>query len=429
MGIQASKKHTFQGIGFRVLLTTFLFIPFWGFPQFSQEVEKTKDKRYITTLSEEIPYAGKLEPSGLVKNIELGIEWWSLLGEPVEKYLFRWEKGGSVFSGKHGIPVSENELSKYPDLASRYKKLKPSKITLQFHVVFQLHGQDIESIEFSDCLKRPSLSLTATRTVNSLTHLFIDKPGKTGDDLVPSSPKNWAAFLNFSSPELHCSPTSKEIYSIFKKSYKATFYGLQVLEIKVPQHEIDAIVGEYLKRENGEGPEENAELENEENENKAMGQKPPKNDWGDLGDEPQATDDGWGSAAQKMEQDNWGSAEGQKAQDNSWDFDTQGAKGQNESTGENNSFEIPIKGDKQGVVDKNTGQVLIPFRKWDVVKYYPDTNIAKVRKLIDVRDDASGKNKIYEYHEGIVDNHGNWLADPTSVKKYIPYLIINVERK
>jgi len=53
-----------------------------------------------------------------MESFELGFEWWTLLGEPLEIYHFRWKASDSdTINNK---TCKRADLVKYPDLLKRY---------------------------------------------------------------------------------------------------------------------------------------------------------------------------------------------------------------------------------------------------------------------------------------------------------------------
>lgn len=80
---------------------------------------------------------GKEDPSGYMKSFEIGIQWTTYMGEPVENYSFKWEANSHfkvTIDGKL-VTISKFGLSKYPDLVKKLEEVKPA------HVDVVLYGQ------------------------------------------------------------------------------------------------------------------------------------------------------------------------------------------------------------------------------------------------------------------------------------------------
>ena len=239
---------------------------------FSKTVSK-EDGRFISGRVDASEFSiRKFDNTGLVKEIHLNIELWTLMGEPVEMYLFRWIRGSSVTASDYTV-LSEGSLSKYPDLLKRFNNLKPKNVELRYYVSTELKPEyvskkdlDVSGEKFINNLqitKNASWGsnggATGHRDINWRVHLFTDKAGETGSELVPSSPKDWLHFIDWGDP----GSTNKRAYNTFKYAGKMTFYGVEVTKMEPPMREIDAIAKEYRKRENGEEEKEEEEEEKE----------------------------------------------------------------------------------------------------------------------------------------------------------------------
>ena len=62
----------------------------------------------------------------MLKDFTLGVEWWTLLAEPVELYNVKWNSTGHYKIEVDGqtVEINRNEISKYPDLLKRFDCLK-----------------------------------------------------------------------------------------------------------------------------------------------------------------------------------------------------------------------------------------------------------------------------------------------------------------
>ncbi len=241
---------------------------------FSKTVEK-KEGRFISGRVDASEFSiRKFDKTGLVKEIHLNIELWTLLGEPVEMYLFRWIRGNSVTASDYTV-LSEASLSKYPDLLKRFQNLKPRNVEIRYYVSTELKPEYVGTKDLDVCgekfINNLQITKNATwgsnggatghRDINWRVHLFTDKAGETGSELVPSSPKDWLHFINWGESGI----TNKRAYNTFKYAGKMTFYGVEITNMEPPMREIDAIAKEFKKRENGEEESDESEEDSEGN--------------------------------------------------------------------------------------------------------------------------------------------------------------------
>jgi len=217
----------------------------------SDEVVKTEDKRYIAQIIFFDTQMKLKDDSRLVGGMSLGIELWTLLGEPVENYTFKWVNSGQLYSRKHNYTLQEKWLDKYPDLLKRYNQLEPTSIKLRYTVDFDFSGNesDLSNIPYEMKLPTKKWVVQGKRDINSIADFYITKAGKVGKELSPGSPKNWKEFIQYHYLAKYSNEQAKHV---FVKSKKATFWGLELVELNVPTYQIDALIGEYLKRENGD---------------------------------------------------------------------------------------------------------------------------------------------------------------------------------
>lgn len=374
---------------------------------------KTKDKRFITQVNASQLEIKLNDSSGLVKEITLGIEWWTLLDEPIEKYLFRWKKGISVFSEDHTIYLSESKLKKYPDLLKRFKQLKPNYINLiietwlNYNDIYSLSNQSLFK-SLPSCLRKSTYASISgktvyelknnigTRTINSNGHFYISTSGKTGDDISPGSAKDWTQFIKYS-----CPIDNRTGLNLFKHSNSASF-SIKVTEIKVPEREINAIAKEYLKRENKK------KLKKKEKTKKEKIESKKTNSWDDLN---------------KNSNNSWSDLDDKNSD---WDTNIKKDKNSNWDTKKNDdkksiNHKIIFKNNKSGIIDKKTNKVLIPYKKWVIKKYYPEDKMASVElnsdeKTIVVSCDRDGEIYITTRLTGKVDSFGKWIIPP--IKSY-----------
>ncbi|WP_338732040.1 hypothetical protein [Mangrovimonas cancribranchiae] len=345
----------------------------------SSNIPKTEDKRYITQVDANSLEIQLKDNSGLVKEITLGIEWWTLLNEPVERYLFRWKKGDNVYSELHGIYLSESSLSEYPDLLKRYKNLKPSSIEIDIEVwlnhdnIYNVDNQTIFK-NLPSCLRKSSYASVSgktfyeiknnygTRSINSNGHFYITKSGDTGNDLSPGS-VDWTQFIKYS-----CPVDKKSGLALFKSSTSASF-AIQVLNIEIPTLEINAIAKEYIKRENKE--------------------------------EPQSVDDFLANQNTSKQTDDFLS----NTNINSGDFLSENNENDDFISKEDRTkWKINTKDGKTGIITES-GKILIPYGNYSLSEY--NNGIAKASVKIDEFGCSSGITTAYKV--GYIDKSGEFI--------------------
>ncbi len=388
---------------------------------FSKTVDK-KDGRFISGRIDASEFSiSALDRTGLVKEIHLNIELWTLLGEPVEKYLFRWKRGSSVMASDY-TRLDESTLAKYPDLLKRYLSLRPGTVELKYYVSTQLAPQYVSVKDLDVCGKKFVNNMQVTknatwganegasgyREINSRAHFLITKEGATGNDIVPGSPKDWLSFIQWRD----CSTKSnKTAFNTFKYANQMTFYGLEVTKLEVPTREIDAIAEAYNKREKKE----------KESQAEAPGQS--ESMWESLDEAEANAGNDFESTEDNGNSDPWSSVGKSETDGNSWE-DVESEKnvddpwsGVTSTEPDNSNFEIKQENGKFGVVNSKTGKTIFPFVEYRILDYKPREGIAKVIKYISSREievscDKDGSVHIDLYEEGYLDSNGNWLIDP-----------------
>ena len=184
---------------------------------------------------------GFQDKTGLVKEIQLQIELWTLLNQPVEKYLTRWVRGDSVTTSD-GTIVTGSMLAKYPDLVKRFNSLEPSKFDLQYSISGPLNTQLLSHGNVSHC----GIKVAKGKRYLESHDYYITKAGQVGDDLSPQSPKNWKSFIQWNDCK---DQTNLESRNTFALLTEAKFSDLKVTNLVVPTIEIDSIAREFKKRE------------------------------------------------------------------------------------------------------------------------------------------------------------------------------------
>lgn len=413
-----------------------------------------KEGRFTTQLDVSEIDIGVMDKSGLVKQMIFGVEWWSLMKEPVYKYLFRWKRGSSVYSPKEMFWIDATKLSKYPDLLKRYQQLKPTFIEVELLFIFEFGDEYTNqnqafSQTLPSCIRASSYAQIAGKTfyfpkttgtvdINSNTNFYIAKAGKTGNELVPGS-CDWKQFLKFNNASSAWDPCSVEnttIYKIFKQATKVSL-SAQLKRIKVPEKEIDALAKAYKEKEKKEADEDEAlekEIDQDDENSRKEIDKDKANDWDSPSNNDKSnawdtsnstknegandwdnpinkdnTNDWDVSKSTNKDADDWDSSDN-KANSNDWDAP-------NQALSDKESHEIKHDGDRQGVYDKVTNAMVIPFGDYRILEYKAASKIAMVQKNIHQRSETvscvkDGTVDINTFHKGYIGHIGNWVIEP-----------------
>ncbi len=225
------------------------------------------------------------------------------------------------------------------------------------------------------------------RDINWKVHFYIDKAGATGDEIVPSSPKDWLNFIDWEESGV----TNRKAYNTFKYAGKMTLYGVEVTKMELPMREIDAIAKEYNKRENGEVEEEEKSDTDESEIEDFLTEETSTSDDSFLNEDENSSDITDDSFLTESDDEDFLSSGGQD------DF----LEGTSNNT---TSHKIDYKGTTQGVIDEKTGKVLIPYRNWKINEFID--GVAKVSIEI---DSYECKGNVTAYKVGYVDKTGEYL--------------------
>ena len=220
----------------------------------------------------------------LLKSIDLNVQWWTLLGEPLEYYDIKW-----TARDKYEIDnkfVYRNKLEKYPDLLKRFDNLRPTKLSIRITGDYSF-SDEIEvsrspSPELTPFYGKDRAFLSSGNNIlddDEFTYvirdglLLIPKSGDIGEGIIPSSPEKWEDFLQYATfwigpwgfnlpsndwrndfeklSEAEQEGRRKQLQTIFQKA-TAVELGASVESIEWPEEEMRTIAELYEKYENGE---------------------------------------------------------------------------------------------------------------------------------------------------------------------------------
>lgn len=247
---------------------------------FSQGTAVKEDGRFSVTI--ETSGTGTLnevDETKLLKGFDLAIQWWTLLGEPIEYYDFRW------FASDHykldGRRIFRSDLEKYPDLLKRFDNLRPSEISI---LLTGSYGESSKGIRKAPADLAPFYSSgtykflrhTEFKYLVKNTKLMISKSGKIGSGIVPGSPRDWEHFIQYRAFIHPNSPTlwnlvkdnkylnntadlsedeldyrRKQLKKVFQTAKQVRLHA-EIAHIKWPEYELRAIAERYEQYENGE---------------------------------------------------------------------------------------------------------------------------------------------------------------------------------
>ncbi|MFO1437306.1 MAG: hypothetical protein U1F81_03225 [Verrucomicrobiaceae bacterium] len=181
----------------------------------------------------------------------LSYSLWTLVGEPVQDYLFSWDwpkgeitVGNAMIDGKQ-VPVTTKDLAKYPDLLGRFVAVKPVGLTLTASIDFYPKG------------KPGQAAWAGPEWVGRLTIKpdFIQAAGKPGLSFSPGSP-DWADFFSLI-PVSHEPAGKAERARLHKKiwaeSREVRLRNLEITQIEWPDGEFTSILRDYARLESQEG--------------------------------------------------------------------------------------------------------------------------------------------------------------------------------
>ncbi|WP_440998513.1 hypothetical protein [Fodinibius sp. SL11] len=160
-----------------------------------------KDGRFTANVSGVAPL--NVDKVGLMKGFDLRLQWWTLLGEPMEYYHFRWHTSNEYKID--GNWIKRTDLEKYPDLLKRFDNIRPIKVNLEIKGNFDGFVSNSET-ENDPKIQPFFSSLTSDGSFSNHSdfryrindiRLMRAKSGVWGKAITPTSPLNWEHFLEF----------------------------------------------------------------------------------------------------------------------------------------------------------------------------------------------------------------------------------------
>lgn len=203
---------------------------------------------------------------GLVGDAVLYLEWWTLLGDPVERYVFKWVTSGyyEIQYSDEGKSVQQTiyrkNLEKYPDLLKWFDNIAPNNVDLEIDFATGELG-DKEYNDFRNKynimgdLGSEGYKMSYHATVNGANWLFAAS-GKDPALVVPQIPVGgWPDFLGM--PSDVSSTMKSRLIELFRLGKNVGIKGVRITRIDWSLESLVGLAKRYAKYEKGElSPEE-----------------------------------------------------------------------------------------------------------------------------------------------------------------------------
>lgn len=206
-----------------------------------------------TTIQKEkgafLGYVGSSSVTGLneISNLELGVKWVGLLGQPVEDYTFRWENSGYYFLPGGATKLNRYDLESYPDLLARYDNIRPSSLVLRMSVSADpVDGSTPTPHHFSGGGAGFALG---TKYVRSTPHMVVLRAGCRSSNLIASSPPKNRDFIDWDR-SLSSGDPDKSAQNTLAGAKQITLSSLRVESVEWPMTRIQSIYDELQDRTN-----------------------------------------------------------------------------------------------------------------------------------------------------------------------------------
>ena len=260
---------------------------------------------------------------GLVSSFSLSFEWTALLGEPLEYYLFKWERGHTVSLG--GNHLARGELLEYPDLLRRFDNLKPRNVELSMGIAFGSSAQTLSMPELQvagECQQGYQVTYGCrsrfSKLVKETPNLMIEEAGVVGDNITPTSPvEGWVDFFNRDGfrdllDDEGVDAVNKKLYGMMRAADEIRVHNLTLSSYEINEVEFESIHEALIKRRDEERKEDELERAKEREERSSADNEDSLTDGGDSGNDSTASsDDFWNGEenSNSVESDFWNGEE------------------------------------------------------------------------------------------------------------------------
>lgn len=205
---------------------------------------------------------------GFVKDAVLLFQWWTLLGDPVEKYGFKWLTSGyyEVMYEEKGQMVTKsiyrNQLEKYPDLLKKFDRIEP----LNVDVEISFGSGNIDDQKYYDFRRKynilsdlGSAGYKESYTIKSLgIHYLYAPSGQDAPFIIPTmAVGGWPDFLNVEKKD---NERTKRNIELFRLGQDLLIHSFRITDFEwqfSPFIEIAKQFERYEKKE--DSPKEQAE--------------------------------------------------------------------------------------------------------------------------------------------------------------------------
>lgn len=205
---------------------------------------------------------------GFVKDAVLLFQWWTLLGDPVEKYGFKWLTSGyyEVMYEEKGQMVtksiSRSDLVKYPDLLKKFDRIEPLNVDVEIN----FSSGNIDDQKYYAFRKKyniltdlGSAGYKASYTIKSLgIHYLYAPSGEDAPFIIPTmAVGGWPDFLNVENKD---EERTKRNIELFRLGQDLVIHSFRITDLEwqfSPFIEIAKQFERYEKKE--DSPKEQAE--------------------------------------------------------------------------------------------------------------------------------------------------------------------------
>lgn len=196
---------------------------------------------------------------GLMAEAVLFMEWWTLLGDPIESYLFKWKSTGyyEVRYRDNGElvtkTISRSQLAKYPDLQRWFDNIAP--LNINFRIDFTAGRLDEQA--YRDFRQRKSqfetlgaagFKMNYSRKVDGVQMLF-ERSEQTPGFNLPVMANGWRDFMSVPADV----PNDKltDLVALFRMAETVNINSFQITSIRWPIDGLVALARRYDEYENG----------------------------------------------------------------------------------------------------------------------------------------------------------------------------------
>lgn len=259
------------------LVVVFTTVLVTSVPSFLQAAEGVKKEGRFTLNAKGTPWIE--DETQLLRKFDLHLQWWTLLGEPIEYYDFRWYLNDQYWLPDGGR-ITRNELKKYPDLLKRFDAIRPRRMDLLITGSFSNDdkGKQTAPPVVAPFYSRGNYKFLRTEFAYFIPDrkLMITRSGEVGHGIVPGSPKDWEYFLQYpifydgvtmfeslvkdnnglrngaeKLDESSLQYRRKQLREVFREATKVEVF-VQIANIEWPMSELQAIAQRFREYESGE---------------------------------------------------------------------------------------------------------------------------------------------------------------------------------